>query len=278
MFSKICSVSVLVLVVFLVLLTACAKATPTPAPTVPAPAPTAPAPAPTAPTPTLASGGQSLYAQKCAACHGPNAEGTAAGPAIAGHSIAVTKTQVRNPMGTMPAFPSSQLSDHDLDEIAEFIAGLGRAEAAVKEWEKAATETMHAWMALLAIKSNDPEDARHHLQDILTFVKETKNKDQIDRTLGLIAQGNLHDAEHEIEEIAGSESPSGVTAQRFHLLLTQRSVEDKDVTRVKHHLDHFLVKATEGERAIAQEALDLVERGDFHEAEHEIEELFQGQL
>lgn len=34
----------------------------------------------------------------------------------------------------------------------------------------------------------------------------------------------------------------------------------------------MVVKATETEREIAQEALELVEKGDLHEAEHEIEE------
>ena len=98
----------------------------------------------------------------------------------------------------------------------------------------------------------------------------------MEKALNLIAQGKAHDAEHEIEEMAGAESPSGVTMQRFHLILVQRANEAKDAAEVKHHLDHFLIKATEKEKGIAREALELVEKGDFHEAEHEIEELLKG--
>src|SRR3990172_1518470 len=122
--------------VLLAFLPVCARATPTP--------PSA------TPTPAAMTEGKMLYEQKCAACHGTNAEGTAAAPAIAGHSMAAMKTQVRNPLGEMPAFPQAMLSDRDLDELAEFIAGMGMAREPAKEWEKAAPEITHHWMALLA--------------------------------------------------------------------------------------------------------------------------------
>ena len=128
-------------------------------------------------------------------------------------------------------------------------------------------------MALLAIKEGNAEDARHHLEDVLTFIQEPMHGTETEKVLNMMAQGNLHDAEHEIEEMAGSEYPSGITMRRFHLLLAQRSVEAESAAEVTHHLEHFLVKATESEGEIAQEALELIEKGDFHEAEHEIEEL-----
>lgn len=238
--------------------------------------PTAPASEPaTTPEETPPPEGKALYSQKCAACHGANGEGTAAGPAIVGHSIAAIKSQMRNPMGTMPAFPPGQISDHEMDEIAEFIASLSESKSPLLEWEKGTTEIMHYWMALLAIHDGDGADAHHHLEDVLTFVKEPMHKASTEKALNLIAQGNLHDAEHEIEEMAGSESPSGITMQRFHLILAQRGVEAKSTAEVKHHLEHFVRKATEAEKEIAGEALELVEKGDFHEAEHEIEELLE---
>lgn len=184
-------------------LAACGQATP---------APLAPSsPPPSSPTAAPQIEGKDIYTQKCAVCHGPNAEGTATAPAIAGHSMSATMTQMRNPIGTMPAFPSGQLSDQEANEIAEFIASLGKAEAPVQEWEKQTTETMHHWMALLAIKGDDVRDAEHHLQDALTFIKEAEKKTEMEKALDLIARGNMHDAEHEIEEMAGSESPSGIS-------------------------------------------------------------------
>ncbi|MBI4285577.1 MAG: cytochrome c [Chloroflexi bacterium] len=254
-----------------------APTTPQAAPTTPQPVLTTSQPAPTTPPPATvaASEGNVIYNQRCAICHGPNAEGTAVGPAIAGHSMAAVKTQVRNPMGTMMAFPVSQLTDHDLKELAEFIASLAPAKMPVQEWEKATSETIHHWMALLAIKDGDAKDARHHLEDVITFVKEPMHKTEVNKALNMMAQGNIHDAEHEIEEMAGSESPSGITKQRFHVLLAQRGNEAENAAEAKHHLEHFMVKATDVQKKIAEEALELIEKGDFHEAEHEIEELME---
>lgn len=251
-----------VTMILTLLLAACGKATPPPPP-----------PPPPVATPEIE--GKNLYTQKCAACHGPAGEGTQIGPVIAGHSVSAIKSQVRNPVGTMPAFPPAQLSDSELNKIAEFVASLGEVTAPVQDWEKETTETMHHWMALLAIKGDDAEDAKHHLQDALAFIKEPAKKAEMEKALDLIAQGKIHDAEHEIEEMAGAESPSGITRQRFHLILAQRGIEDESATEVKHHLDHFMVNATEAEKKIAREALELVEKGDFHEAEHEIEELLE---
>ena len=112
----------------IILFSACAKAPPPPAPS-----PSTPTPVTSTPPPATQSEGENLYAQKCAVCHGPNAEGTAVGPMITGHSMSAVKMQVRNPMGTMPAFPASQLSDQELEEIAEFIASLGEAKAPLQE-------------------------------------------------------------------------------------------------------------------------------------------------
>lgn len=254
-----------VAVILILLLVACSQATPASSPSSSTPAPS------TEVTPQIK--GKDIYTQKCAVCHGPDADGTSAAPAVAGHSISTTKTQVRNPMGTMPAFSPDQLSDEELDEIAEFISGMGMAKVPIQDWEKQTTEAIHDWMALIAIKDGDAADAKHHLQDALAFIKEPMHKTETEKALNLIAQGNMHDAEHEIEEMAGAESPSGITMRRFHLLLAQRSVEAENATEVKHHLEHFLVKATADEEGIVQEALELIEKDDFHEAAHEIEEL-----
>ncbi|MBI4304201.1 MAG: cytochrome c [Chloroflexi bacterium] len=263
MLSKTLFVRFIVLVLISVLLlSACAKSTPTPAPT--------------ATVPTSGGEGKNIYAHKCAVCHGPNGEGTAVGPTVAGHSIPAIKTQVRNPMGAMMAFPASQLSDHDLQEVAEFVAGLGTAKAQVQEWEKAASETMHLWIALLTIRDNDVTGARQHLQHALSFVQEPKQQTEIQKALSLLSHGDAHQAEHQIEELAGAEPPSGVTIRRLHLILAQRSIETKDTAEIEYQLGHFSAKANELEKDVVREALELVEKGDFHEAEHEIEELLKG--
>ncbi len=93
-------------------------------------APPAQAPAPTVkPIETEsppATEGQQLFVSKgCAACHGQNGEGTNFAPALAGHTVDQTKRQVRAPVGLMPVFPPDQISNEELEEIAEYVASLG---------------------------------------------------------------------------------------------------------------------------------------------------------
>lgn len=244
----------------ILLLAACARATPTP---------------PLKPTAPPVSDGQTLYNQKCASCHGPQGEGTALAPAVSGHGVSATKMQVRNPMGTMPAFTSAMLSEPDLNKIAEYIISLGPVKSPLLEWEKSTTETIHLWMSLLAIKGDDAQDALHHLEQAQTFIKAPVHAKEIKEAIDLIKQDKAHDAEHEIEEMAGAEAPSGITMKRFHLLLVQRDLAAENAASVKHHLEKFIAIATEKEKEIAREALELVEKGDFHEAEHEVEELLK---
>lgn len=255
-----------------------------PAPVAPEPMPMPPA-GPAAPPPAAAfspemlAEGRALFAKSCAACHGANGEGTAIGPKIAGHSIAATKTQVRNPVGSMPAFTAAQLSDADLEKVASFILSLGPALAPAADWETAAPETIHHWMALLAIKTNDIGDARTHLEEALTFVAEPKHRTDIrtdmEKALDLMVRGELYDAEDLIEEMAGAESPSGVTIQRFHLILVQRAVDEMNAAEARRHLERFAIKATDQQKALVREALEKIDANDFHEAEHEVEELLE---
>lgn len=256
----------LILGFFLVM--ACARSTPAPAPKTET--------AVSAPSREVATEGETLFYKNCAACHGSRGEGTSLGPNVAGHSIDTIKMQVRNPLGRAPAFPPSQISEKELDKLALYINNLVPATQPVQEWERAAPETVHHWMALLAIKNNDAADARQHLKDALTFVKEPKHKAEMEKTMNMIAQGKMHDAEHEIEEMAGRQSPSGISMQRFHLELTRKALEMQDLSEVKKHIEHFIDKATNKQKITARELLKKAEKGDFHEAEHELEELIKG--
>ena len=95
-------------------------ATPTPAPTAtPTPAPTAtPAPLPTA-TPIPARPGDVIYSTYCSMCHGP-----ASASGIAGISVNTTKSAVRTGPGSMPAYSTAMITDPELDNLANYVAGL----------------------------------------------------------------------------------------------------------------------------------------------------------
>jgi mono/diheme cytochrome c family protein len=73
--------------------------------------------------PTVARGEQA-FAQHCHHCHPGGAGGL--GPAINDKPLPVTliKTQVRQGLGAMPAFGPEEVSDADVQAIAEYLKGL----------------------------------------------------------------------------------------------------------------------------------------------------------
>ncbi len=83
------------------------------------------APPPAAIDTAAVGAGERLFMDRgCAACHGPQAGGTEAAPPIAGKTQFATREQVRNPHRRMPRFTPEQLSDADLESIADFLTGL----------------------------------------------------------------------------------------------------------------------------------------------------------
>ena len=79
-----------------------------------------------------ATGGEALYIEYCMMCHGPNGMGTAllqrAGrpqPLLemrAGLPAAFYVTAARNGIGNMPAIPRAEVSDEQLQAIADYLA------------------------------------------------------------------------------------------------------------------------------------------------------------
>ncbi len=103
-----------------------------------APAAAAPAPRPGMPQPiTLASrpdatGGEALYIEKCIMCHEPNGMGTGL-LARRGRAEAVLERRgdlvvafvvlaARNGIGNMPAIPRGEVTDAEMQAIADYLA------------------------------------------------------------------------------------------------------------------------------------------------------------
>ncbi|MEE9261834.1 MAG: cytochrome c [Dehalococcoidia bacterium] len=252
----------------------------TPTPTnVPTPAPTpAPTPEPTAtPTPTnhqdaAEEGHQLFIATGCSACHGQDAEGSSIAPALAGHTAVMVERQVRSPIGAMPAFSTSTLSDEELGEIIEFIESLEGAHGHVAPADIDREVALHHWMALLAIQVDDIPEAMHHVAHINALVTGEHLR-QMEEVLTMLEGGQLHDAEHTIEGMLAGTAVIDLTPEAMHLQLALASVGVEDVTNAIHHTEHFLDLATDQQREAAEEILDLLQAENFREAEHELEEL-----
>jgi len=123
------------------------------------------------PAATLASEGQRLFtANGCAACHGPNGEGSAIAPGLAGHTGRQVTRQARAPVGQMPVFPPSQISNTELAQIAEYIESLGGDHLHVSSDDPNQSLTQHHWMILFALEDESPGEAVHHIDHITGLV------------------------------------------------------------------------------------------------------------
>jgi mono/diheme cytochrome c family protein len=78
-----------------------------------------------------ATGGEALYLEHCAMCHGPNGMGTGLlarrlQPALLEERVNLPAAYVvaaaRNGIGNMPAITRGEVSDDELRQIAEYLA------------------------------------------------------------------------------------------------------------------------------------------------------------
>ncbi len=80
-------------------------------------------------------------------------------------------------------------ASHDTEEM---LVTKAEPELALKE--------LHLQMALASIGSENSEDAKHHIEHYIDLV-EGHDKEHALEVIDLLAQGNFHDAEHEVGEM-----------------------------------------------------------------------------
>ncbi|MFQ5987772.1 MAG: c-type cytochrome [Dehalococcoidia bacterium] len=68
--------------------------------------------------------GEALFRSHCSRCHGPTGYGTKAAPGLHPERRQEIVQQVRRPRGQMPAFSVEDLSNEELEKIAEFLMWL----------------------------------------------------------------------------------------------------------------------------------------------------------
>lgn len=265
-------VDVLVLAALSLLLAACggaATATPWPTPT----------PLPATPTPLPASAGHRLFITKgCGACHGQNAEGTNIAPALTGHTVGQVKRQVRAPVGLMPVFPPDRVSNQELEEIANYVSGLGRGHAHERPVDPGVVAAQHHWMALFALEDGDQREAVHHLEHVIELVAGD-HLARMQKAASEVREGQLHPAAHTVVEnmLAGIAAP-GLTKQEMHLQLAISASRVEDAINATHHVEHYLELAQAGSKVerLAQAILASLKAGKLAEAEHQLSELAGG--
>ena len=185
------------------------------------------------------------------------------------------KRNVRSPVGNMPRSSPEQISNDELEMIADYIASLAPA---AEHREPAAMEdalVVHHWMALYALESDDRAEAKHHVIHILELVTDLEHKARMEEILEHLQAGDFHDASHDIEDMLVGKTDSGVSMKNLHLQLALADIAVEDQPDAKHHLEHFVDLTAGDEKARGEEIIDLLEQGKFHDAEHEVEELLE---
>jgi len=217
--------------------------------------------------------GREVYlAAGCGACHGQMAEGTDVGPSLAGHTAEQVHQQVRSPLAQMPAYPVEQLSDDDLEAIAGYIAGLKPAEEHMEPIKLSEALAVHHWMAISAIAVGDRGDALHHVGHIIEAVKG-EHREAMKEARRHLRAGELHEAEHLIEEMLAGKAKPELSRERLSLRLALTAVDLRDREEAIHQIRHFLELATGADRQKGEVVLAHLRGGDLHEAEHGIADL-----
>jgi mono/diheme cytochrome c family protein len=218
------------------------------------------------------SGRAAYLAAGCAACHGENAEGTAVAPSLAGHTSKQVHQQVRSPLAQMPAYSEEQLADAELEAIAGYIAGLGPMEEHMEPVKLSEVLAIHHWMAISAIAAGDRGDALHHVGHIIQAVKG-EHLEAMKEARKHLRAGELHEAEHLIEEMLAGKAEPELSRERLSLRLALTAVDQRDREEAIHQIRHFVEFAKGADRRKGEAVLAHLRAGDLHEAEHTIASL-----
>ncbi len=127
---------------------------------------------------------------------------------------------------------------------------------------------LHHWQALDAIRSDDPEDALHHVRHIVDATAG-EHRAAMETIATLLVEGDLHGAQHGIEEMLTGRSEPNLTPVLLHLQLALQSLVEADARDAHHHLSHIIDTAQQGERQRASAIAELLDEG--HRAEAVVE-------
>jgi hypothetical protein len=193
-----------------------------------------------------------------------NAEGTDTAPALAGHTHEQILEQVRAPMGAMPAYSVSQISDEELEQLAEYIESLEEPERHMEPLKLSNLVAAHHRMALSAIRAEDVPDAIHHVSHVIERVRGEHLR-AMRKARELLESGEPHEAEHLIEEMLAGRAEKDLRLDRLYLQLALTAAEADDRKEVLHDMRHFRELAKGSRGAKADRVIAAIRAGDSHD-------------
>jgi len=89
----------------------------------------------------------------------------------------------------------------------------------------------------------------------------------------LLRAGELHEAEHMIEEMLAGKAKPELSRKRLALRLALTAVDEDDRAETIHQMRHFLEQARQRSERKGRAVLAHLREGDLHGAEHGIADL-----
>jgi mono/diheme cytochrome c family protein len=211
------------------------------------------------------SEGQRLFAEAgCAGCHGPDGLGASA-PHIIGHSPDIVKLMVRDPVDQMPAFGETQLSDEQLDKIAEYIGSLSGSRSDVERAVRRGVT--HLQLALVAIDARDQDDALYHLSEGVRYAHDVDRIPELNDALELLGNGDWAGAREIIASGSEIRDAEDRPLDEMYLDLGVLALRTGDVEDAVRNLSIYVELTGDAEgRADIEEALGLIESGEIEHA------------
>ena len=135
---------------------------------------------------------------------------------------------------------------------------------------------MHHWMAISALKASSVPEAKHHVSHIIDLLEDPDHRRRMEEVLESLETGDLHDAEHPIEDmLAGAAEPElGLAELHLQMVLSAIAVNDSD--DAQHHMGHYTEETESLDTEEAQKAMQFLSAGELHEAEELVRDLIEG--
>ncbi len=211
------------------------------------------------------SEGQRLFAEAgCAGCHGPDGLGASA-PHVIGHSADIVRLMVRDPVDQMPAFDADQLSDEQLDKIAEYIGNLSGSRADV---ERAVRRGItHQQLAIHAIDIKDRDDALYHLQNSVRYAHDVDRIPELNDALALLESGDWAGARELVASGPELQGAAERPLEQMYLDLGVLALRAGDIDDSTRNLTIYVdLSDDDSARADIEQTLELIEAGDIEQA------------
>lgn len=96
---------------------------------------------------------------------------------------------------------------------------------------------LHHWQSIAAIKAGDVPSALHQVRHIIDVVTG-EHRRAMENVAEFLYAGDLHRAEHTIEQMLGGRATSDLSPRQMHLQLALFSLDNGDAEEAAHHITH----------------------------------------